>query len=203
MFAWYQSYDPSQDLPEDDRLGIQTIYGSNAKQWGVNPARPQRPATTSTTTTTTTTPRPPPTRVFYPERNDPGREYPERKRPDHRNERRPHYHPRHNHTHQHHNPHHPHHHHPSQRPKGQDEEDRRRIYTDRRRVYTERPTYTNSVDRNDAPTRRPYRPSYNEDHEGMPDQCDTSYDAITIIRGQLFIFKNKVCLNCFSRIIIS
>lgn len=27
MFPWYQGYEQSKDLPEDDRIAIQQIYG--------------------------------------------------------------------------------------------------------------------------------------------------------------------------------
>lgn len=193
MFPWYQSYDPKQDLPDDDRMGIQEIYGSNARQWGKNPYnRPQTPPTTTTTTTTTTTQRVPVTRVYYPERRYPETERrnpeTERHNPDPRDDRR----------HHHHHHHHPNHHHPNNRPPyhrpSPDEETRRRYNTDRRRVYTERPTFTNSVDGNETPTRRPFKTNHEDDRNAKPDQCDTSYDAITIIRGQLFIFKNKVSI---------
>lgn len=197
MFPWYQSYDPTQDLPDDDRTGIQEIYGSTSRQWGKNPyARPQTPARTTTTTTTTTPRTPPPTRVFYPERRypdrrEPERRDPERREPDPRDERQ--------HHHHHHHHHHPNHHYPNNRPPYHHRPNKdggdsgRRYNSDRRRVYTERPTFTNSVDEEDSPTRRPHSPRTEEDRNGIPDKCDTSYDAITIIRGQLFIFKNKVC----------
>lgn len=189
MFPWYQSYDPNQDLPEDDRMGIQEIYGSNSRQWGKNPyARPHPPPTTSTTTTTTTTMRTPATRVFYPERREPDRRVPDRRQPDPRDDRR--------HHHHHHHHHHPHHNYPNTRTPyhrpNQDEERRRKYNSDRRRVYTERPTYTNSIDSGETPTRRPNKHRTDEDNDGIPDQCDTSYDAISMIRGQLFIFKDKV-----------
>ncbi|XP_026834348.1 matrix metalloproteinase-2 [Drosophila erecta] len=49
MFAWYQDIDVEGKLPDDDRNGIQELYGSREKTWG-----PYRPQTTPTTTTTTT-----------------------------------------------------------------------------------------------------------------------------------------------------
>lgn len=172
MFPWYQSWETNQDLPEDDRLGIQQIYGSSSRQWGRNPVRPQVPPTTSTTTTTTT---PAPRRV-YPTKVY----YPERRVPDPRNEDRRHSHRTHHHHHNHNPNNRPHHHRPEE-----DEAARRRYHPDRR-VYTERPRITNSLD--NSPTRGPQRPSSSD----KPDQCDTEYDAISIIRGQLFIFKDKV-----------
>lgn len=179
MFPWYQSWDPNQDLPEDDRLGIHQIYGTTSRQWGRNPFRPQAhpapPTTTTTTTTTTTAPkRMHPTKVYYPERRV----------PDQRDDRR---------HHSHH--HHPRHQHPQYRP--DDEAARRRYNPDRRRIYTERPTITNSLGEETA-TRRSFRPNIEENPDAKPNKCDTSYDAISMIRGQLFIFKNKVRICCWS-----
>lgn len=31
MFPWYHGYEANKELPEDDRLAIQTIYGKNFK----------------------------------------------------------------------------------------------------------------------------------------------------------------------------
>lgn len=67
MFPWYHGYQKYKELPEDDRLAIQQIYGSRGKQWGFN----ERPRTQPTTTTTSTTPR-----VYYPDRpNDRERQW--------------------------------------------------------------------------------------------------------------------------------
>jgi len=49
MYPWYQNNEVDGKLPDDDRHGIQELYGSKEKTWG--PYRP-RPTTTSTTTTT-------------------------------------------------------------------------------------------------------------------------------------------------------
>ncbi|XP_032596894.1 matrix metalloproteinase-2 isoform X2 [Drosophila grimshawi] len=51
MFPWYQNIDVNGKLPDDDRNGIQELYGAKDKVWG--PYRP-RPTTRTTTTTTTT-----------------------------------------------------------------------------------------------------------------------------------------------------
>ncbi|XP_039227561.1 matrix metalloproteinase-2 isoform X2 [Drosophila yakuba] len=50
MFPWYQNNEVGGNLPDDDRNGIQELYGSKEKTWG-----PYRPHTTAPTTTTTTT----------------------------------------------------------------------------------------------------------------------------------------------------
>uniref|UniRef100_A0A4Y0BI06 ZnMc domain-containing protein n=2 Tax=Anopheles funestus TaxID=62324 RepID=A0A4Y0BI06_ANOFN len=73
MFPWHHiSYRGKDTIPEDDRLGIQSIYGPRKKIYGKNPER-HTPSTT--TTTTTTTPAPPPrptTRSYYPVKNTTG-----------------------------------------------------------------------------------------------------------------------------------
>lgn len=181
MFPWYQNWDQNQELPEDDRLGIQQIYGTTSRQWGRNPYRPQhQPPSQTTTTTTTTTTTARPTRVFYPER-----------RPqDPRDDRRHHH--QHNHHHQHH--HHPGYHPNHRNPRPTEEDNNRRKYNNDRRRFTERPTSNSVGDNESTPRSETVRPhqSGDNDHGKKPDSCNTSYDAITIIRGQLFIFKNKV-----------
>lgn len=67
MFPWYHDngYKPNKEMPEDDRMAIQQIYGTREKQWGVINTKPrQREHTTTTTTTTRTTT----LRAFYPDR---------------------------------------------------------------------------------------------------------------------------------------
>lgn len=61
------------------------------------------------------------------------------------------------------------------------------------RPRTERP-YTNPTQRPNKPHHHPDdRHRYNEiDSDSPPETCDTSYDAITLFRGELFIFKGKV-----------
>lgn len=49
MFPWYQNNEVAGNLPDDDRFGIQQLYGTKEKTWG-----PYKPQTTTTTTTTTT-----------------------------------------------------------------------------------------------------------------------------------------------------
>ncbi|KAG4072526.1 hypothetical protein HA402_004615 [Bradysia odoriphaga] len=56
--------------------------------------------------------------------------------------------------------------------------------TDYPRYYPDRPRpYTTSTT-----TQRPFR---HHPHTNKPETCNTSYDAITIIRGELFIFKDR------------
>ncbi|XP_035789991.1 matrix metalloproteinase-24-like isoform X2 [Anopheles albimanus] len=180
MFPWHHiSYRGKDTIPEDDRLGIESIYGPRTKRYGVNPER-HTPRTSTTTTTIAPTPPPrPTTRPHYPSKGVPGhpREgYPNRvpnyprttsttttEMPRSR-EYYPSYgnrHPiRHHTTTQvvptattnHHRPHH----HPHHRPA--------------------------------TPTRRT-----TQHHGGPtpPNACNTSFDAITMIRNELFVFKDR------------
>lgn len=187
MFPWYQGMQKTRDLPEDDRLAIQQIYGKDKsfdfkvsilqkkkkysslgareKQWVYNPhhqrpqSHPTRTTIPTTTTTTTTTPRPYPTVTRRPNRwNLPTR------RTDHINyndeefEKFPTKVPKHFYPNK-----------PTWRP--------HHHYDD----TTRRPTTERAI----VPTRR---------RNDKPETCNTSYDAITMIRGELFIFKDRVSL---------
>lgn len=149
MFPWYFGFRDG-DLPEDDRLAIQTLYGvrDGSKQWGPNPRRHHFTKPTIKTTTT----RPPTTRRYYSNRRveiitrKPDYEY------QTRNPNKPRYYPSevttqktstNHHQHRHH-----HHHH------------------------------NNHNNNNNNPSHK-------------PQTCDTTYDAITIIRGEIFIFKGR------------
>uniref|UniRef100_A0A336L9G6 CSON002198 protein n=1 Tax=Culicoides sonorensis TaxID=179676 RepID=A0A336L9G6_CULSO len=214
MFPWYQGYEMNKNLPEDDRIAIQTIYGSKEKKWGINPNRSYsvRNTTTSTTTTTTTTTIAP--KYYYPDRpqydvrreeervkqetrkrerereiaiekakREREREREERERERVRQERE------------------------REREERERERTRRPSYDDReyhRPSYTEKPrkphyhttprttTRTTQI----APRREPHTPVHHphkHPHHSnrKPSTCDTSYDAITMIRGEIFIFKNE------------
>ncbi|XP_055705191.1 matrix metalloproteinase-2 isoform X3 [Phlebotomus papatasi] len=162
MGPWYNTYKEEGQLPEDDRLAIQQIYGTGRKQFAHNPhhhrhhyqthSPPTHP--TTTTTTTTTTERPTRHRIYYPERRDPI-DIPTR---------RPHWtwYPNYPRT--------------------------TTTTTTTPRTYPTRPTYSDPYPedpRYDSP--RKHKPTKSD----KPATCNTSYDAISVIRGELFIFKDR------------
>lgn len=148
MFPWY-GYRGNDELPEDDRLAIQSIYGPREgdRQWGPNVSGDRRRYyTIPTTTTTTTTTR----RYYYPRKNPSDRRH-NRINDKDKNPSRPKY-------------------RPSETP------------------VTFYPTVsTTHRHRHHQSRERGEQPTSSE----VPDTCKTRYDAVTIIRSELFIFRGR------------
>ncbi|KAH8290923.1 hypothetical protein KR054_007151 [Drosophila jambulina] len=211
MFPWYQSNEVDNKLPDDDRNGIQELYGSKEKTWG--PYKP--PPTQSTTTTTTTTmrtliyrPVPPrdPNRDWQREREREREQARDRKRAEQERaeqeraaqERA------------------------AQERAAQEREEQERAEQDQRkrerqrrlewerarqnrerqleREQWERERNKNRERLTTTTTSRPTARSYpngghrtpgihHKPRKQKPDSCMTYYDAISMIRGELFIFR--------------
>lgn len=184
MFPWHHvSYRGKDSIPEDDRHGIQGIYGPKKKTYGHNPERHTPPTTTTTTTTTLPPPRRPPTHRYYPSKNQTGHPW-EGLHPN--------------------NPYNPYK--TTSTSTTTTEIPRRRVY------YPDRPrgvgtTYPDSDHPQHIPT--PTKVHHHHHHHPhpppatrpplprVPNPCDTSYDAITLIRNELFIFKDRYLWRIF------
>ncbi|XP_037956211.1 matrix metalloproteinase-2 [Teleopsis dalmanni] len=161
MNPWYHGYENEITLPDDDRIAIQELYGSKEKTWG--PFKPQRPRVppTTTTTTTSTTMR---TLIYYPDRR-----YPE--------------HPRYPH-----NPHYPY---------GDPNDPRRHHHHYNRNREPLTTTTTTTYRPRTYPPPRPPKPTQKRTYATAkprklkPDSCTTHYDAISMIRRELFIFRGQ------------
>lgn len=198
MFPWYHGYTGGKDLPDDDKIAIQQIYGvkDGLKQWGPNHHHNRhhhhrhRETTTTTTTTTTTEV---PIRRYYPEYP----RYPYRGK-DEDTTKRPYY--------------------PNYRPNDPRYDSRNDANTEKPKITTEiyprypqnTPTtskyYTFRTPTKSIPTtastKLPKQNKFHNRHHNRnnphqndidvkPNTCDTSYDAITMIRGEIFIFRGK------------
>ncbi|XP_034941519.1 matrix metalloproteinase-2 isoform X2 [Chelonus insularis] len=172
MYPWYQGISQNYELPEDDRNGIQQMYGApEEKLWGNLPGglSPFPPIYTrpTTTTTTTTTSRPRPTRKPWRTRPTRPNTYPdERERQGYR----------------------PQGHYPY-KPDYRTEMPERPVWPERpRKPHRHHPTTTTTII---PPTQRPRYRWTPRPKDNAPDKCDTTYDAISIIRREVFIFKGR------------
>lgn len=211
MFPWYHGYQTFDELPKDDRMAIQQIYG--APEHNINSHRHMIiPNTTTTTTTTTTTFKP---RVFYPDPTPKSRDFDrDRKRQEWERMERERL--------------------EKERRQRQYEIERERRKESRRYTTTlpyvprRYPTRTTQPPPRQYPAKRPNiprlphrdptvewpryypdKPVYHHPTKTstvrtttkrthrhrqplVPSTCNTSYDAITMIRSELFIFKDRV-----------
>ncbi|XP_066253558.1 matrix metalloproteinase-2-like [Euwallacea similis] len=189
MYPWYSEMKDGfeYELPEDDKLAIQYLYGfREEKRWERIPsyypaAVPSTSTTTSTTTTTTTTTVNPTWKRGWKVPYSP--RYPYEKpdkiphKPYNPSAKKPHYHKPHPTDRC---PHHKFHHTSSVHPATikPTKTVQRRTHHQTHRTTTERPTSR-------------YPKEYPRGRDSPPDTCDTSYDAVAVIRRELFVFKDK------------
>lgn len=194
MNPWYHGYEEHVDLREDDRLAIQQIYGSREKIWGDNPRPRTRPPMMTTTTP----------RSYYPDKNpsdrdrDRQRQIEEKERQERERQRQIEYDLKRKEWERQ----------QKKRLKEQqerEEKDRREKAWDEeneRRRYNERTGPNTQPTRASTPT-KPWHHNHNTHQKHnkngpkkeKPDTCNTSYDAITIIRSELFIFRDRVSVK--------
>ncbi|XP_070850769.1 matrix metalloproteinase-2 isoform X2 [Drosophila suzukii] len=199
MYPWYQNNEVDGKLPDDDRHGIQELYGSKEKTWG--PYRP-RPTTTSTTTTTMRTMsyypdkpvyRPNKERERARDRQEQERKRQAQERQEQEDRRREREWERQRQERE------------RQERERQDRDRQDRDRQDRKRLEWERAERERNTSQNPVtrptpttrrPTTRPYQNGWhrqshhhNKPRKPKPDTCMTSYDAISMIRGELFIFR--------------
>lgn len=163
MFPWYSDNSVYDELPEDDRLGIQDIYGQVNPHW-----RKVKPSTTTTTTTTTASPVH--TRNYYPYQYNP-KDWPS------------------------HSTRHPNSNHPQDRRPSDEKRPEKRPFDQTRRPY-----HSHTTRRYPSTTQTPRRYPGTEVNQNKfhtqrgpkIDACNMDYDAISIIRGEMFIFKDQV-----------